>query len=59
MFQNLNEPTEYDYELIKLIFRYMNTTERERFEESILKSFSYNDAIAVQELARTLVSIKL
>ena len=59
MFQNLSEPTEYDYELIRLIFRYMSIAERERFEESILKSFSYNDAIAVQELARTLVSIKL
>ena len=58
MFQNLNEPTEYDYELIKLIFRYMNVIEREKFEESIIKSFSYNDAMAVQELAKTLVSIK-
>ena len=58
MFQNLSEPTEYDYELCKLIFRYMNVIEREKFEESILKSFSYNDAMAVQELAKTLVSIK-
>ena len=58
MFQNLNKPTEYDYVLIKLIFQYMSENEREQFETHIIKSFSYNDAMTVQELAKTIIAIK-
>lgn len=58
MFQNLTEPTKYDYELLKIIFRYMTEEERDEFQMKIIKSFSYNDLQAIQELAKSIVVIK-
>lgn len=58
MFQNLNEPTKYDYELIKIIFRYMTEEERDEFQTKIIETFSDSDLQAIQELAKTIVAIK-
>jgi hypothetical protein len=54
MFQNLNEPTEFDYQLIQLIWRYMTVTERKEFQFKIQESFSENDLAALPELSRTI-----
>jgi hypothetical protein len=54
MFQNLNEPTELDYQLIQLIWRYMTVTERKEFQFKIQETFSENDLAALPELSRTI-----
>jgi hypothetical protein len=54
MFQNLNEPTEFDYQLIQLIWRYMTVTERKEFQFKIQETFSENDLAALPELSRTI-----
>jgi hypothetical protein len=58
MFQNLNEPTEFDYQLIQLIWRYMTVTERREFQFKIQESFSENDLVALLELSRTILTVK-
>lgn len=59
MFENLAEPTEFDYELIKIIYRLMTLEERTEFSEKIKSSFSQNDLIATKELAKTIMAVKL
>ena len=59
MFENLKNPTEFDYELIKVIYRYMTQNERKDFVEKINSSFSQNDLIATKELAKTVVAVKM
>lgn len=54
MFQNLTEPTEFDYQLIQLIWRYMTVTERKEFQFKIQETFSENDLAALPELSRTI-----
>jgi hypothetical protein len=54
MFQNLNDPTEFDYQLIQLIWRYMTVTERKEFQFKIQETFSENDLAALPELSRTI-----
>jgi hypothetical protein len=58
MFQNLNEPTEFDYQLIQLIWRYMTVAERTEFQFKIQESFSENDLVALPELTRTILTVK-
>ena len=58
MFQNLNEPTEFDYQLIQLIWRYMTVAERTEFQFKIQKTFSENDLAALPELSRTILTVK-
>jgi hypothetical protein len=58
MFQNLNEPTEFDYQLIQLIWRYMTVAERTEFQFKIQESFSENDLVALPELSRTILTVK-
>lgn len=58
MFENLENPTEFDYELIQLIYRYMTVDERKEFVDKIKSSFSQNDLIATKELATTIVAVK-
>jgi hypothetical protein len=57
MFQNLNEPTEFDYQLIQLIWRYMTVTERGEFQFKIQETFSENDLAALSELSRTILTV--
>jgi hypothetical protein len=59
MFENLEEPTEFDYELIKIIYRLMTLAERTEFSEKIKSSFSQNDLIATKELAKTILATKM
>lgn len=59
MFENLEEPTEFDYELIKIIYRLMSLEERTEFSEKIKSSFSQNDLIATKELAKTILATKM
>jgi hypothetical protein len=59
MFENLEEPTEFDYELIKIIYRLMTIEERIEFSEKIKSSFSQNDLIATKELAKTILATKM
>jgi hypothetical protein len=58
MFQNLTEPTEFDYQLIQLIWRYMTETERSEFANNIVQTFSENDLAALPELSRTILTVK-
>ncbi len=58
MFQNLNEPTEFDYQLIQLIWRYMTVAERGEFQFKIQETFSENDLAALPELSRTILTVK-
>lgn len=63
MFENINEPTEFDYQLIQLIWRYMTVAERKTFEFKLkctdqLGTFSQNDLIALSELSRTILTVK-
>ena len=57
MFQNLNEPTEFDYQLIQLIWRYMSVAERGEFQFKIQQTFSENDLVALPELSRTILTV--
>ena len=59
MFENLEEPTEFDYELIKIIYRLMTIEERIEFSEKIKSSYSQNDLIATKELAKTILATKM
>ena len=59
MFENLENPTEFDYELIQIIYRYMTVEERTEFVEKIKSSFSQNDLIATKELAKTIIATKM
>lgn len=59
MFENLAEPTEFDYELIKIIYRYMTLEERTEFSNKIKESFSQNDLIATKELAKTILATQM
>ena len=56
MFENFENPTEFDYELIKILYRYMTKEERQAFATTIQKSFSQNDLIATKELAKTILA---
>lgn len=58
MFQNLENPTEFDLELIKVIYSVMTLEERYKFEQTIIETFSENDKKAVVELARTVLAVK-
>lgn len=58
MFENLNQPTEFDYQLIQLIWRYMTPEERVEFQENIQQSFSENDLKATAELSKTILTVK-
>lgn len=58
MFENLNQPTEFDYQLIQLIWRYMTPEERVQFQENIQQSFSENDLKATAELSKTILTVK-
>jgi len=58
MFENLESPTEFDYELIQIIYRLMTTAERTEFATTIQNTFSQNDLIATRELAKTALVIK-
>lgn len=58
MFENLNTPTEFDYQLIQLIWRYMTPTERAEFQENINQCFSENDVKAVFELSKTILVVE-
>lgn len=58
MFENLNQPTEFDYQLIQLIWRYMTPEERVQFQENIQQSFSENDLKATAELSKTILMVK-
>ena len=58
MFENFENPTEFDYELVKILYRYMTTNERQVFANTIKETFSNNDQIAIAELARTMITIK-
>ena len=53
MFENLENPTDFDYELIKIIYRFMTIEERTELVNSIKNTFSQNDLIATKELAKT------
>ena len=59
MFENFENPTEFDYELIKILYRYMTKEERQAFATTIQKSFSQNDLIATKELAKTIMAVKM
>ena len=56
MFENFENPTEFDYELIKILYRYMTKEERQAFAITIQQSFSQNDLIATKELAKTILA---
>ena len=58
MFENLDSPSEFDYELIKIIWRYMSQEQRALFEESVKNSISEWDLIAYKELTKTILFIK-
>lgn len=58
MFSNLENPTETDYEMIQLIWRYMSPDERTKFVENIQQSFSNWDQTAIKELTKTINFIK-
>lgn len=58
MFENLESPSEFDYELIKIIWRYMSQEQRALFEESVKNSISEWDLIAYKELTKTILFIK-
>jgi len=57
MFENLENPTDFDYELIKIIYRFMTIEERTVFVNSIKNTFSQNDLIATKELAKTAMTV--
>jgi len=59
MFENFENPTEFDYELVKILYRYMTKEERQEFATVIKTNFSQNDLIATKELAKTAVAIKM
>ena len=59
MFENFENPTEFDYELIKILYRFMTKEERQAFATTIQKSFSQNDLIATKELAKTIMAVKM
>lgn len=54
MFDNLDNPSDSDYELIKLIWKYMTSDERKQFVETIKTAFSEWDLLAIKELAKTI-----
>lgn len=58
MFENLNTPTEFDYQLIQLIWRYMSPKERADFQENIKQCFSENDIKALFELSKTILVVE-
>ena len=57
MFENLENPTDFDYELIKIIYRFMTIEERTELVNSIKNTFSQNDLIATKELAKTAMTV--
>lgn len=59
MFENFENPTEFDYELVKILYRYMTKEERIEFSDTIKRNFSQNDLIATKELAKTIVAVKM
>jgi hypothetical protein len=58
MFQNLENPTAFDLELIRIIYSMLTVDERQKFENQIKETFSENDQKAVAELARTVLVVK-
>ena len=58
MFENYQDPTEYDYELVKLIYQYMRPNERIDFSRNIAELFSDNDLMATKELAKTIITVR-
>ena len=59
MFENLEEPTEFDYELVKILYRLMTVEERTEFSIKIKETFSQNDLIATKELAKTIIATRI
>lgn len=57
-FQDLNTPTEFDFEFLKVVWQYMTPEERLEFDHKIKDTFSEWDITAFKELTRTILFVK-
>lgn len=58
MFENFEEPTEFDYELLKIMWRYATPDQRKDLELLFKNCFSEWDLTAFKELTKTIIFIR-
>lgn len=58
MFENFEEPTEFDYELLKIMWRYATSDQRKDLELLFKNCFSEWDLTAFKELTKTIIFIR-
>ena len=57
-FENLDNPTEYDLELLRIVWLNMNSSERANFDLLLTENFSEWDLTAFRELTNSSLFVK-